>query len=413
MLKHKKIGIIAARLGGIDGVSLEVDKWLIALKKMGWEIHLCAGEIKSSPFGYSQITGQRYHELIKAKIIPELTIASVLLNKKIKQKAVKIEAELTKWLNEHKIRTIVVENINSLPVNISAALAIRNILEKNSQISGWFHHHDFYWERERYSKIDRRLKIYLRKYFPPQLENAFHITINSIAQKELFKRHKIRSVVIPNIFDQFNIKKDKYNENFRRDIEIRKDDLLFLAPVRIVARKNIEAAIKLVKILNNPKIKLVIAGCPDFVTGSYLKKLKSLAQSLGDQVKFVCSRIGPRRRKINKRRIYTVFDAMVQADFVIYPSLYEGWGNALGEAMISRVPILVNRYQVFKQDIEKLGFEVVKINNGKLSRKAVNQLIEILGNKNLREKIVEKNNFLIKKHFGLKALEQKLNYLLQ
>jgi glycosyltransferase involved in cell wall biosynthesis len=185
----------------------------------------------------------------------------------------------------------------------------------------------------------------------------------------------------------------------------------FLVPVRIVPRKNIEAAIQLIKILNNPKIKLVIAGCSDFEGDGYLKKLKKLTLPVKNRVKFICNYIAPRRQIIGNKKIYTIFDTYAHADFVLCPVLYEGWGNALGEAMAAQVPLLVNRYKVFKEDIEKLGFEVVKINNGKISKRAIEKVIEILNNKKLREGMVKKNYSLIKKHYGLDALEKKLNLI--
>ena len=40
-----RIGFIAARLSGTDGVSLEVGKWAKVLNKMGHEVFFCAGEL--------------------------------------------------------------------------------------------------------------------------------------------------------------------------------------------------------------------------------------------------------------------------------------------------------------------------------------------------------------------------------
>lgn len=37
-MPDKRIGIISIRLGGLDGVSLEVDKWVKVLKRMGWQV---------------------------------------------------------------------------------------------------------------------------------------------------------------------------------------------------------------------------------------------------------------------------------------------------------------------------------------------------------------------------------------
>ena len=38
-----------------------------------------------------------------------------------------------------------------------------------------------------------------------------------------------------------------------------------------------------------------------------------------------------------------------------YPSTYEGFGNALLEAIYFRVPVVINRYSIYVQDIEPKG----------------------------------------------------------
>jgi mannosylglucosylglycerate synthase len=40
-----RIGFIATRLSGTDGVTLEVEKWAQVLKRMGHDLFFCAGEL--------------------------------------------------------------------------------------------------------------------------------------------------------------------------------------------------------------------------------------------------------------------------------------------------------------------------------------------------------------------------------
>ena len=61
------------------------------------------------------------------------------------------------------------------------------------------------------------------------------------------------------------------------------------------------------------------------------------------------------------RKVYTLWDAYVHADFVTYPSLIEGFGNALLETLYFRLPALVNRYAVYAADIAPQGFDLVEI----------------------------------------------------
>ncbi|MCH7856921.1 MAG: glycosyl transferase family 1, partial [Gemmatimonadetes bacterium] len=41
-----KIGIIIGRIGDVDGVALETEKWIKVLKKMGHEIFILSGHFK-------------------------------------------------------------------------------------------------------------------------------------------------------------------------------------------------------------------------------------------------------------------------------------------------------------------------------------------------------------------------------
>src|SRR3972149_1037543 len=43
--RYMRIGFIATRLCGTDGVTLEVEKWARVLRQMGHEVFFCAGEL--------------------------------------------------------------------------------------------------------------------------------------------------------------------------------------------------------------------------------------------------------------------------------------------------------------------------------------------------------------------------------
>ena len=40
-----RIGMVATRLAGVDGVTFETAKWEAVLERMGHEVRLCAGEV--------------------------------------------------------------------------------------------------------------------------------------------------------------------------------------------------------------------------------------------------------------------------------------------------------------------------------------------------------------------------------
>ena len=41
-----KIGIIIGRIGGVDGVALETEKWIMVLERLGHEVYIVSGEFE-------------------------------------------------------------------------------------------------------------------------------------------------------------------------------------------------------------------------------------------------------------------------------------------------------------------------------------------------------------------------------
>ena len=60
---------------------------------------------------------------------------------------------------------------------------------------------------------------------------------------------------------------------------------------------------------------------------------------------------GGTRDHRNGRKQYTLWDAYPHADLVTYPSLYEGFGNALLETIYFKRLAVVNRYPVYVADL--------------------------------------------------------------
>ncbi len=71
--------------------------------------------------------------------------------------------------------------------------------------------------------------------------------------------------------------------------------------------------------------------------------------------------IGTQRSKINGHKVYSLWDAYPFANLVTYPSIYEGFGNALLEAVYFKRLVIVNRYPVYNADIKPLGFEFIEL----------------------------------------------------
>jgi len=227
---------------------------------------------------------------------------------------------------------------------------------------------------------------------------------------ELSRRRGINATLIPNMLDFENppiVSKDRVNA-FRRSIGLKPDDVMFLQPTRIVQRKGIEFALELIKALNHEKYKLVIsheAGDEGF---EYVESIKQLAGRYGIQVLFVDNMVDdPFARPPDKNDRFSLWEVYQAADFMTYPSLYEGFGNAFLEAIYFNKPLLVNRYKIFIDDIEPKGFELVTM-DGVLTSDVVKKIQNIVNDKQRQQTMVDKNYRLALKHYSYSSLRKQL-----
>ena len=81
------------------------------------------------------------------------------------------------------------------------------------------------------------------------------------------------------------------------------------------------------------------------------------------------------------------------------------------EAVFFKKPILVNRYSIYQQDIEPMGFDVVEMNKF-VNGDVIAEIQSILENPDKRHRMVEKNFDLASRYFSFELLEQKLKTVL-
>jgi mannosylglucosylglycerate synthase len=437
------IALAHFRVGETDGVSLEMDKWKIALEKMGHKVYMLAGSSGSS----------------EAYIVPELHYKSEVNNKIVKnayyaledykdakefQKeiegyAYKIQVGVEKFILDYKIDVLVPNNIWSLGWGLPAGLGIYNAA-KNTGVKCIPHNHDFYWERIKYSEPTcEYVKELLLDYFPPKDDFIKYVTINNIAKGELLQRKNIEATVVPNVFDfkaqEWTI--DDYNKDFRQAIGVSDNDILVLQATRIAERKAIELAIDVVgemqknenieKLYNNllydgrkftkdSKIVFVMAGLPEAEAG-YTDLLNKKAEKYGIEVLYVNDVIEHSRSNTGGKKYYSLWDAYAHADLITYPSVLEGWGNQLLEAIFAKKPIIIYEYPVYISDLKAKSFDLVSLGsthdvdeNGLVTVKhdivlnAASKAIELLLCSEKREAVVEKNFAICEKYFSYESL---------
>ncbi len=410
-----RIGFISTRLNGTDGVSLEVEKWATVLTRMGHEVFFCAGELGGYSAGGTLIPQLHFnHQSILAlnrrafddgvEADPEKLVDEIY------EMADEIRAPLRHFIRSNRLDLIIVQNALTIPMNLPLGIALTGLIAELG-ISTIAHHHDFYWERERYQLA--RIFDLLDTAFPAKLPTIQHVTINTIAQRRLKARRGIDSIVIPNVLDFANPPRgiDEYNADLRDTLDIKPGEFFFLQPTRVIRRKGIELALELLHRLDLPDPCLYITHSATDEGVNYWNWLRREARAMRVRLELIDYLVGAYRGRENGHKIYAVWDVYPHADLITYPSKYEGFGNALLEAVYFKRPVVVNRYPVYNADIGPLGFEFVEL-DGFVDDAAVKKVQELLSNPDYVREITEHNYEIAREYFSFEVLEHKLRDLL-
>jgi glycosyltransferase involved in cell wall biosynthesis len=410
-----RIGVISTRLNGTDGVSLEVEKWVRVLQRMGHELFYCAGELGGYAAGGTLIPQLHFkHQSIVA--LTERAFGNgqpgkdVKLIDEIYQTADEIRGPLRSFIRSHRLDLIIVQNALTIPMNLPLGVALTGLIAELG-INTIAHHHDFFWERQRYQT--NNLMDMLDTAFPAKLPSIRHVSINTIAQRRLKERRGIDSIVIPNVHD-FSTPPpgiDAYNRDLREQLGLAPDDLFVLQPTRVIQRKGIEMAIELVRLLGLPRPSLFITHRAGDEGLDYWLWLKREAAMMRVNLQLIDHLIAPERAQTNHHKIYSLWDVYPHADLITYPSTYEGFGNALLEAIYFKRLIVINRYPVYNADIEPLGFEFVEL-DGFVDDQAVARTKALLADQEQVRAMTEKNYAIAQEHFSFEVLDRKLREVL-
>ncbi len=410
-----RIGFISTRLNGTDGVSLEVGKWARVLRRMGHELFFCAGELG----GYAR-DGMLIPQLhFKHQSIIALSQRAFGANAEpdgeklcdeIYAMADELRAPLRHFIRSNRLDLIIVQNALTIPMNLPLGVCLTGLIAELG-ISTIAHHHDFFWERQRYQT--NAILDLLDTSFPAKLPTIQHVTINTIAQQRLKARRGIDSIVIPNVHDFATPPPgiDGYNQDLREALGLSDGDLFILQPTRVIQRKGIEMAIELVHRLQLPGSHLFITHRADDEGLDYWHWLQHEARTMRVDMQLIDYLIGTERAKLNGHKVYSLWDAYPHADLVTYPSIYEGFGNALLEAIYFKRLIVVNRYPVYNADIRPLGFEFIEL-DGFVDNAAVEKTRELLKDPEQVRAMAERNYAIAQEHFSLEVLEARLRELL-
>jgi glycosyltransferase involved in cell wall biosynthesis len=412
-----RIGVVATRLGGTDGVSLEADAWSRTLQGFGHVIHAFAGHTEAPVercrvvplafFGHPDVAAINASVYGTAHAETEQVRSA---RDRLEALAHELRYELECWAGELDLDLLIAENTLSLPVHLPLGLAIGR-LARRSGMPVLAHHHDLPWERSRFTP--NAVEDVLDEAFPPRLPNIHHVCINSRQRGELERRVGRVARVIPNVIEMDEpVGWADQAGRLRRALGLSDDDLLVLQPTRVVPRKGIEHAIELVRRLERPAV-LMVTGASGDEGDEYRAHLDELARLLDVRVVWASDLVAARRERQDPgSRAYSLDDAFQAADLVAYPSLLEGFGRGFLAAVRHRRPIVINRYPVYDADIRPLGFEAVEL-DGFVSEATVAQVRTVLDDPDLRGQWADHNEALVRRHFSTDVLRKELRSVLE
>ncbi len=407
-----RIGFVATRFAGTDGVSLEAEKWAHELRAMGHDVYYFAGvvdrprercrEVPEAFFGQPAVVA-----INEAVFGRPGTGRPVAISRSIAELTDHLKRALYDFVRDFGLDLLLSENALTIPLHLPLGLAITQLAAETG-MPVLAHHHDFAWERQRFA-LNSATDI-ISAAFPPALANVHHICINTAQREALARRLGRVARVVPNVmdFEHPPAAPDAISMGLRADLGLAPDELLVLAPVRVVPRKGLEHAVELVARLGRPA-RLVISHASGDEGLDYEARIRDFARLLDVGVLWAADRVSEAARSTDAtgRLRYTLGDLYDACDLVAYPSLIEGFGNAFLEAIHHRRPLLVNRYAVYDLDIRPRGFRTIEM-NGYLDEAAVDAVRGLLDDPARIGEWAEQNYALGLRHFSHRIVRQAL-----
>lgn len=437
-----RIAFVSGKLGDVDGVSLEVNKWIeILAARLGHEVAGIAG-VYPNPVPHMahddhmvvdkirfDSEEQRYYERLVfphmqrvPPHVPEARRKQIV--EELRQHGATVATEIDRLVQDHDIDVLVGQNTNAMPMTLLGGLAMHRVATQ-SRVATILHHHDFWWERSRFS--NSYIEGLLTEIMPPVDVGLEHVVISSYAAHILSSLKRVRPFIIPNCEDfDHPVAKDDYNSDFRSQLGFAEDDVLFVQPTRIVPRKRIEDSVELVGrfVRRFPEYRDRVQYIVSLYQGDepdedYIGLIRSRGEAYDFPVHLISDRVSAvRGTNAQGRKTYTNRDVLAHADFVTYLPIWEGFGNALLEAVAAKVPCVVTTYLVYKTDIMPTGIRNIEVRDrydasGRLviSDDALDGIRYLLTHAAERQEIVDHNFEVAKAEYGFATLQERLGRL--
>lgn len=461
-ISQLRVGIIHSLIGKNDGVSIVIDQTVVAMvDQMGFELgnifYLAA---HSSPRFNAETNDVFWHksEAHKRIIVDFQTDNTEGLEDLIIEEATYAKNVIQEFVERNSIDLIIAHN-TCHPYNFITAVGLGYYIEELRKegtiwpkLMVWWH--DSYFERPIFERPNSVVQKYLN-YLPGDYVDGIAFINHSqikIAHR-MFEQQKLpnlerffrdRTAVVPNTSDiPWNWqdqewyksdpvfpKQDNYNATFFKDIGLvaeleaknmtMDDACILLQHTRVVPRKRIEVAIDLAFKLEEKNVKnglsksvvILISGHSGDEQNSYKENLQEyfhqeLEKRPGSNVILIFGEgsILSHRDIIVDKKYYKFGEIpsiiASQGGVGTYFSDIEGFGNNLLEMISYGLPVVINKYPIYVEEIEPLGFELPAIENCKLTDELVDSAYELFNDGSRR-------NWTI--HHNLQVLYRKLDH---
>ena len=436
-----RVAFVSGKLGDVDGVSLEVDKWISALGELGHEVYTVAGRYASplrtipsenqltlDPIRFDGDEQREYERQVFPHLsgrLPQLTVAArQSIMESIEERGADVAHELYELIRSLDIDVLIAENTNAMPMTLLGGMAVHRVATE-MRLATIFHHHDFWWERSRFS--DNQIRGLLDRIMPPADLGLEHVVISSYAAHILTSIKRVVPHVIPNCEDFDNpVGLDDYNRRLRSELGFADNDLLVVQPTRIVPRKKLEDSVRLLGRLlvrypeYRDRLRYVVSLYQgDEPNANYIEQIRELADELGVDLRLISDRVASQRGSDQAGRpLFTNRDVLANADLVTYLPIWEGFGNALLESMAARVPVVTTTYLVYKTDIKVTGIRNIEIRDrydetGALvvTDDVVDYIHWTLTHRDEARERIDRDFQIANREFGIGVLRERISHL--
>ena len=471
-ISHLNIGIIHSLIGKNDGVSIVIDQTVHAMvDNMGIELgNIFFLAAHTSPRFNAETNDIFWHknDIHKAILRNFSNDPPEGFDELIHEKALYAKNIIKEFVRKHSIDLLIAHN-TSHPYNFITAVGLGYFIEELRdkgiiwpKVMVWWH--DSFFEREQFKNPNPVIQKYL-KYLPgTEIDGiAFINKSQPKLAKKLFKElhypqierfFKNRIIVVPNTssidweWENLSWKEnqllapppDNYNDTFLLDIgmlcEIEKrgftleDTCILLQHTRIVPRKKIEVALEFAYRLEKrfkqaekrKCIVLLISGHSGDEQVEYKKFLNERYDKLSEEhpdsdviMIFGEDRILSHRDIIVDKKYYNFYEVPAIAASLggigTYFSEIEGFGNNLLEMVSFGLPVIINKYDVYRSDIEELGFRFPSVENCNLTDEIVDEAYKLLTDYRKRNEMVHHNLGILNKKLDHRIIAEKLKPL--